>query len=436
MGVMFLLREATEPFDRAGIRLLSGLANIMGMAIENKNLYRQSLQKKDEAAFLFQSIVKFNAKLDLKETLKSVAEKGAEYIGNNCQLYLFSETRIPLILSTHTKCCGENGINSILFPKIYPKELKHIYQWLLTKDQTFLITNVNRSKKITPEMKLLFRSQNIHSMLSVILKIRQKKLGLLLVVRAKDKKPFDSHDLSFAEAMGSAASLAIENARAYTSSQEMSDFLEKKIIEKTTQIQQLQDQKKSREEIGKDIVFRVNKKNRYVFVNKVMELLTGFSKEELCHEEFSADSVVAEEDRRQINHYFRKVLRGELPLAKGLEYRQLNRKGEDHIISLTIYPDVDEFGQISGIESVGVDITEKKRLEAELEKSKELALLGEFSSAVAHQIRNPLGNILMGTKLLEKTLSLDNQLISMLQKERSWYGCGKTSTERYFFQPF
>ncbi len=410
MGVMFLLREAIEPFDRSSVRLLSGLANIMGMAIENKNLYRQSLQKKDEAAFLFQSIVKFNAKLDLKETLKSVAEKGAEFIAKNCRLYLFSETRIPLILSTHSMCCGEYAVKSTLFPKIHLQELVDIYGLLQSKDQPLLIKNVSRSKRFKPEMKAVFRSQKINSLVSIILKVRMKKLGLLLVVRAKNETPFDSHDLSFAEAMGSAASLAIENARAYSSSQEMSDFLEKKISEKITQIHLLQEQKKNREEIGKDIVFRVNKKNRYVFVNKVMENLTGFSKEELYHEEFSADSVVAEEDRRQINYYFKKILRKELPLAKGLEYRQLNRKGEDHLISLTIYPDLDEFGQISGIECVGVDITEKKRLEAALEKSKELAVLGEFSSAVAHQIRNPLGDILMGTKILQKTLGLDSQL--------------------------
>ncbi|MFH0994632.1 MAG: ATP-binding protein [Pseudomonadota bacterium] len=416
MGVMFLLREAKEPFDHAGLRLLSGMANIMGMAIENKNLYRQSLQKKDEAAFLFESIVKFNAKLDLKETLKSVSEKGVEFIGKNCRLYLFTETRIPLILSTYAQCCGKKDIVSTLFPIIHPKELIDIYGLLLSQDRPLLIKNVNRSKKIPSEMKPHFRSQHIHSLVSIVLKVRKRKLGLLLVVRAKAETPFDGHDLSFAEAMGSAASLAIENARAYTSSQEMSDFLEQKIIEKTTQIQQLQEQKKNREEIGKDIVFRVNKKNRYVFVNKVMELLTGFSKDELCHEEFSADSVVAEEDRRQINYYFKKILRKELPLAKGLEYRQLNRKGEDHLISLTIYPDVDELGQISGIDCVGVDITEKKRLEAELEKARELALLGEFSSAIAHQIRNPLGNILMGTKLLQQTLGLVGQLTPMTKQ--------------------
>ena len=55
---------------------------------------------------------------------------------------------------------------------------------------------------------------------------------------------------------------------------------------------------------------------------------------------------------------------------------------------------------------MGRDITEKKRLELEIEKTKDLALLGEFSSAIAHQVRNPLGNILIGTKLLQKALGL------------------------------
>jgi len=103
------------------------------------------------------------------------------------------------------------------------------------------------------------------------------------------------------------------------------------------------------------------------------------------------------------------VLTGELPTVKGFEYRHLNQQGEDHLVSLTIYPEKDQLGRIIGVEGVGEDITEKKKLESELEKAKDLALLGEFSSAVAHQIRNPLGNILMGSKLLQKELGIDWQ---------------------------
>jgi PAS domain S-box-containing protein len=189
----------------------------------------------------------------------------------------------------------------------------------------------------------------------------------------------------------------------------MSEFLEKKISEKTSQIQQIQQRQKIRVENRKDIIFRVNRSNRFVFVNKAMEILTGCSREALYQGDTRAEDVVAPEDRKRVKDCFKMVLTGELPTVKGFEYRHLNQQGEDHLISLTIYPEKDQLGQIIGVEGVGEDITEKKRLESELEKAKDLALLGEFSSAVAHQIRNPLGNILMGSKLLQKELGIDAQ---------------------------
>ncbi|MBI3600760.1 MAG: PAS domain S-box protein [Nitrospinae bacterium] len=58
------------------------------------------------------------------------------------------------------------------------------------------------------------------------------------------------------------------------------------------------------------------------------------------------------------------------------------------------------------------DITEKRRLERQLEYSRTLASLGEMVTGVAHEIRTPLQNILTGVDLLEseakkKDLSLE-----------------------------
>jgi PAS domain S-box-containing protein len=202
--------------------------------------------------------------------------------------------------------------------------------------------------------------------------------------------------------------VAIENSRAFNASVEMSDFLEKKISEKTVQIQKIQERQNVRVENRNDIIFRVNTAKRFIFVNKAMEALTGLSREEIYREDFGIDQVVAMEDLERVRSCFRIILKGELPMIKDLEYRHINRRGKDHLISLTIYPETDPNGFIIGAEGVGRDITEKKRLEAELKKTKELALLGEFSSAIAHQIRNPLGNILMGTKLLQRSMGLEN----------------------------
>jgi PAS domain S-box-containing protein len=187
----------------------------------------------------------------------------------------------------------------------------------------------------------------------------------------------------------------------------MSDFLEKKIMEKTIQIQKIQERLNIRVENRNDIIFRVNAGNRFVFVNKAMETLTGLSREDMYRKIYYR-AIRGSRRLKRVKSCFQIVLKGSLPMIKDLVYRHINKRGKDHLISLIIYPETDSNGIIIGVEGVGRDITEKKRLEAELEKTKDLALLGEFSSAIAHQIRNPLGNILMGTKLLQRSLGLEN----------------------------
>ena len=409
IGAIILLYRSPEPINPGGLRLLSGMANIMGMNIENKVLYRQSMQKKSEVDFLFHSIVKFNKTLNLKATLTSVAEKGVEYCGVNSRVYLFSQLKAQVIVSRYRKQNNCYIIRSSLREKNEYGILEHIYLELsgIINKKPILIRSVVRCRKIVPTVKPWFRELNIFSLVAVPLKVGQKLLGMLLLVRGQEAASFGKNEMQFAEALASAASLTIENARAYTASQEMSDFLEEKISQKTNEISQIQARQMIRVENRKDIIFQVNKHNRFVFANKAMEFLSGLPREILCHKDFRADGVVAAEDRNYINGLFRKILDGKMPMAKDAEYHHVNDKGNNHIVSLTIFPECNQNGDVVGVEGVGRDVTEERKLEAELKKTKELALLGEFSSAVAHQMRNPLGNILMGTKRLERALGLD-----------------------------
>lgn len=406
IGALILLQAADCEFHPDDLRLLSGITNIMGMAIDNMNLYRQSQQKKKETAFLINSISTFNQKLDLEKTLISVAQKGAEFIGPRCSVFLFSETTIPMVQYTQGGRESRPPGQFKTFESIRPPRVRAFYERMVLQARPSLIRDVGRSKIIGTDVKSYLMSHAIRTALAVPLRITGKPLGVLLLGRDAGGRAFGAHDLSVAEALGAAASVAIENARAYSASLEMSEFLERKIGEKTIEIEKIQERQKLRVENRKDIIFRINKTGRFVFVNKAMEDLTGCLREELYREEIKALDVVAQKDRKRVRDAFRAMLNGEHPLIRDLEYRHVNRRGEDHFVSLTIYPEQDQLGRIMGIEGVGRDITEKKNLEAEIEKTKDLALLGEFSSAIAHQIRNPLGNILMGTKLLQKALGI------------------------------
>jgi PAS domain S-box-containing protein len=409
IGALIILHATICPFNQDDYRLLSGIANIMGLAIENMNLYRQSQQKKKESAFLVNSMSTFNQKLDIEKTLTSIVEKGAEFIGSHCQVFLFSETKIPMIQYTKEIRDRHHQVQLKTSTWIQPKAVKAFYKQMIPQKRPSLINEVGRSKKIKADVKSYFVSNKIQSILAVPLKLSHKPLGLLLLGRETGGRTFDVHDLAVAEALGAAASVAIENARVYSASVEMSEFFERKISEKTSEIEKIQEIQKLRVENRKDIIFRINKKGQFVFVNKAMENLTGCSREELYRGDIMSKDVVAAEDRKRVGDGFRQMLSGERPLIRDLEYRHLNRLGEDHFISLTIYPEKDQLGRITGVEGVGRDITEKKRLESEIVKTKDLALLGEFSGAIAHQIRNPLSNILMGSKLLQEAFNLKNE---------------------------
>ena len=83
--------------------------------------------------------------------------------------------------------------------------------------------------------------------------------------------------------------------------------------------------------------------------------------------------------------------------------------GEEKIFSLVISPLLDrkhiKIGKILMIR----DITIVKEMEAQTEKSKRLALIGEMAAGLAHEIRNPLASLGGSIQLLQKKLDLDEK---------------------------
>ncbi|MBI2505339.1 MAG: PAS domain S-box protein [Candidatus Latescibacteria bacterium] len=68
----------------------------------------------------------------------------------------------------------------------------------------------------------------------------------------------------------------------------------------------------------------------------------------------------------------------------------------------------DAEGDVLGAVEVFNDLTEVKRLEAQVQRMHTLAALGEMAATVAHEIRNPLGGIAGFATLLERDLAADD----------------------------
>lgn len=69
---------------------------------------------------------------------------------------------------------------------------------------------------------------------------------------------------------------------------------------------------------------------------------------------------------------------------------QVDEDGRMHYVREYIYPIMDDSGEVSSLLCIRRDITSRTQMELRLQQSERLASIGEMSTYIAHEIRNPL----------------------------------------------
>ena len=146
---------------------------------------------------------------------------------------------------------------------------------------------------------------------------------------------------------------------------------------------------------------------KIVYTNPQFTQLTGYSKEEIIgkNPKILQSGDTSSEEYQQLWS----------ALKSGKEWQGVfhNKKknGELYWESARISAIKDTSGQITNFLAVKEDVTEKKRLAAEVElrnkeiaKNELLAGVGKMASMIAHDLRNPLSSIKMGMQILQSQL--------------------------------
>ncbi|MBW1910787.1 MAG: PAS domain S-box protein [Deltaproteobacteria bacterium] len=87
------------------------------------------------------------------------------------------------------------------------------------------------------------------------------------------------------------------------------------------------------------------------------------------------------------------------------EIREVTKDGRKLWINLNLTPRFDEKGNVTGILGIGEDISERKRLAAQLQQAQKMEAIGSLTSGVAHNFRNILAGISMDSQLLQMKYS-------------------------------
>ncbi len=151
------------------------------------------------------------------------------------------------------------------------------------------------------------------------------------------------------------------------------------------------------------------------FVNQTAGNMLGFNREELLQKKI--DDLFSNDDESQ------KCLRLLLLPGKRIDDKEVKFKKKDStniLVGLNVSSIHDENNNFDGIVMLFRDLTEIRELKLQVERMERLALLGELSAGIAHEIRNPLAGIKASAQILQDGVDndkLQNQIIDRIVRE-------------------
>lgn len=190
-----------------------------------------------------------------------------------------------------------------------------------------------------------------------------------------------------------------------------SSLLREEVNNKTKELKKSETRYRSLIEHANDIIFTVDYDGNIISINqsgcsffkRKREEIIGTNIGEICFNEDSAFTQFM-----AINEVFRTRLNKQITCPIFIQ-------GNDYWLSINFSGLIDENGEVFAIMGIARDITERKKIEAQMYYTEKLASLGTMAAGVAHEINNPLAVILGFTDLLIEKAHPGSEFHEMLK---------------------
>jgi len=157
-------------------------------------------------------------------------------------------------------------------------------------------------------------------------------------------------------------------------------------------------------------IVTVDLKGNIKSYNRTAEETCGYLFSEVVGKPIDSIFLGFTEAREQMKHEQRggeQIKRGELVVS--------DRQGNDIVLGFSDSYLMSSRGERIGDIVIFQDLTATKDMEKEVEKSKNLALIGEMAAGLAHEIRNPLTALSGSIQLLKNNLDLEETDARLMQ---------------------
>ncbi|MBI3584897.1 MAG: PAS domain S-box protein [Nitrospinae bacterium] len=166
---------------------------------------------------------------------------------------------------------------------------------------------------------------------------------------------------------------------------EYSEHLEKMIEERTKEIKETKDYLQSLLENANDVIYTVNRDGTFTYLNQKIEDW-GYKKDELIGQSIFSILTAQHKGKR-----FNKSIKDGIKQIYEVEI--FNKNGKVRSVVISSSPLRDKNGEIIGLLGIARDITERKRIQHQMNRTEKLAAIGQLSTGIAHEINNPLGGM-------------------------------------------
>jgi len=362
------------------INKLTGVQSSKKSYYNEMKIMVKELKKKNMQLEVINEVTRsFNIDMSMDEMLKNIFEKLKKF---------FPLERISLSLYENDTLMLSNvyPLHSIYYPIgfVFPK--KESLYWNAIQSLEKIFYQLNEDSSFYVEKKG-YQSLCIESALVIPLLSKEVRIGVLSI-GMKKVSHFDDYDLSFFQQLSDQIAVCIENARLY---------------------QKVLTNQKEWEETFRavsDMIFITDLCGKVLRTNDAAK---AYFQQEFIYQPIQ--DVLKIDEKEFQNKY--------LSTNQNI-YKEIHL--ENNVFEFRSFPIVNTNQEAYAFIIYINDITEKRKIEAQLVQSAKLAAIGEMAAGVAHELNNPLTAILGNSQLLLRTMKEQNSSYNLLN---DIFSCGK-----------
>jgi PAS domain S-box-containing protein len=337
-------------FQADEIRLLSGFAELAGIALDNARLFSAEREAREQAERLHAASLAMSASMELGQVLSAILRELQRVVPHDSAAVMELHEDRLVVIAGH----GFRDLQDVLGLRIEVPEGHPADEVLRRK--TAVVVDDFRSGPHRLEGP---DSELIRSWLGVPLLFGDRCIGII-TLDSRTPAFFAPEHGQLAMAFGAQAAIAIENARLFSAAQ--TELAERRHAEE--ELRRSEARYRELVENASDLIYRSDARNRFTYVNQVLVRVLGYEESELVGRSWL--DFVREDHRAEVFWFYDR----QRVMGTETSYLELPFVGRGNEVwigqSVRLLRENDA---VIGFQAIGRDVTERRRAQEDLADS-------------------------------------------------------------------